>query len=542
MINLIKFRESDSKCESTSNSISDLDELALDNFIDRSFLNQLDNLDNFDLKKHSNKNLPSYQPLSFKKDIHKFKLASKYHLKEVADDANETQNRVFSFDNHKLAQASFARVNDRDMINSLNFGSSTVFSDQTEIYAPNYNKHNVQPMCLNPYYNNIYKANYYTPNPYYSNLNSYQPCVYPSITNLPILCNPMNFIQIPYGVSLVPGNPYITVQSQDSSHCSSLNFKPKTTSNESIVMIEGTKNAIPAKKVLSQTRQLPSKRQEERNLDEQPKKKQLNMRIVIEKGNVAEYINSQKGSKKLQCILEGLCDDDPDVILIFDHIFPYLGKISNHNFGNYFCQALFKKIPFSKRQTAWKFYNRRNFTDYASHQFGNHSIQALIDAVNTPLEENYVISQLEKHYENLAFSSNGCYILQRVLTSFQLCNCQSLIAYMISKFRYISCNTIASNLLKKYIKVLSDPAHLEYRKALVECLERTIQAFINDMQGSQVIISIISEWNDELVNDSISGFVRLNFIENLLGWHSRTVVNKCLQVEKNKVMTLIYKY
>lgn len=542
MINHIKFQEQVANTENSSNSASDIDESAINNFVDNSLWNQFDNLEIVDSKEHLNLNYLSHNSLTFKEvydkcypgRINSLKGMEKNAESQTLSSSFNSMDKINSSKKSKAQKSKFETVIDKNTILSVTDPKTAkVAKDPRQNYAFNCLKYNSQPMYLNPYHQtNCFTNN----NSYYSNQTLYQPpCIYPSTTSVPYYSQhlPINYGSSPYGIVLLP-NPQFPANS--SSDYSLSGIKPKLSSLlESPVEIEIGKPAQKKlKQPIPQSKPVPKKVEEEVNLAE-PKKKQLNMRIVIEKGNVAEYINSQKGSKKLQCILENLKDDDPDVLLIFDHICPYLGKISNHNFGNYFCQSLFKKIPFSKRQVAWKFFNRRNFTDYASHQFGNHSIQALIDAVNTPLEENYVISQLEKHYDKLAFNSNGCYILQRVLNNFQINNCQSLLYYIKTNFRTVSCNTIASNLIKKLIKAISDSAHSEPRKVLIECLETNILSLINDMHGSQVIISMLSEWEDESINDSISEFASIKLIEYLVGWQSRAVINKCLQISKNKV-------
>lgn len=259
------------------------------------------------------------------------------------------------------------------------------------------------------------------------------------------------------------------------------------------------------------------------------------IQTILKKDKLVDYINSLRGSKRLQFLLREVEHSHPDVILLFDHISPFLGKISNHNFGNYFIQALLQKIPLSRRKLAWSFYNRRDIMDYASHQFGYHSVQALIEAAVGNSEEKFVVGQLEKHFDNLAFNANGCYILFKILSKFHLENCWSLYNYIRLNFISLSSCSMALNLAKKFVKLLASSTLSQLRVDFLSSIpEQKISKLLKDEHGSQVVMAMLSEW-DNPANRMIIDIVAKRIIYYMAGRFSQSIVSKCLQISENKV-------
>lgn len=212
--------------------------------------------------------------------------------------------------------------------------------------------------------------------------------------------------------------------------------------------------------------------------------------------DIPSYINSQKGSKKLQKILEEDKDDPSFVDKLFDVILTSLGKISNHNFGNYLCQSLLNKIGKERRIQAWKFYLKRNFPDYALHQFGNHSIQALVKCASSEEEQSFVVSVLKKYFNILIYDKNGCFILQKVLKYYKFNKTEILEKFILKNIYNLSQDKHASNIVKLYITRLTDEFSLNQQK-LVEIISFRINDFLNDNIAISILIKIVDNWKVE---------------------------------------------
>lgn len=265
---------------------------------------------------------------------------------------------------------------------------------------------------------------------------------------------------------------------------------------------------------------------------------QLNISTLVEKGNLAETINSQKGSKKLQKYLASLGKDDSEISVLFQSVLPSLGKITNHNFGNYFCQILLQRINLTERQQAWKFYTRRNLLDYSLHHFGYHSILCLISAVECLSEETFVISQLEKHFNMLSFHQNGSHILQKLLNVFHEENLQSLIFYVKVNFYSLASNGIACSLTKRFFNFWA-LQKLDLKIDFINYSLKWLPILICDKYGHSSIMSLIDEWE---VNACIQIFevIKQNLVYYIKNKYSQLVVSKCLDILPDKVRCIYF--
>lgn len=438
------------------------------------------------------------------------------------------QNPNITNQNPKLASN-----HDNKKINNSNYHSH-IYNNNKQI------QYNTQPLYPNSsnYNYNYFNQMPFQAAPYINKASHFQPQFY-QVSRMPVYPQPLpfNHINYQYGVVLSPANYRARPTNQSSQYSNSFSHPKKSkfpsldSSQDEEIVNQSLNRPLEKLSSLSKT----SKAKDSKIELPTHNQNQLTIKAILNRGNVAEYINSQKGSKRLQFLFENLEDNHPDIILLFDHITPFLGKISNHNFGNYFCQALLKKIPYQKRQIAWKFYGRRNLMDYASHQFGNHSIQSLVDAVNSLVEESFVIDQLEKHYDNLAFNINGCYILLRVMSQFQQESCRSLFNYINSNFHSVCCNGTATSIARKYVKMIASFAQLQQRTEFIATFsEKTLTQLFSDKHGSQVIILILNEW-DHKTTRVIIDLIAQRIIHFMFGRFSRNVVSKCIQITENKV-------
>lgn len=257
-------------------------------------------------------------------------------------------------------------------------------------------------------------------------------------------------------------------------------------------------------------------------------KPQLSITDILRKENLAEYINSIKGSKKLQKIISQIGNQDSDLLLLFNKIYPSLGKVTNHNFGNYFCQLLLNKVGFSERQLAWKFYTRRNFGDYALHKFGSHSILSLVNSASSLNEEIFVIDQLKDYFYLLAFDRIGVQILNGVLMNYDKRSAESFFTFIKENFASISCHEVGSTIAKKVVQKWS-LLHSKQKIDIICCFRKWLPLLICDEHGTTVIIEMIELLEIDVIPLLAELFNR-RFKSCLLGRHSRLVVFKCFNV------------
>ena len=170
----------------------------------------------------------------------------------------------------------------------------------------------------------------------------------------------------PYPYYCLPNNISSCYQTPYVSYCYqppySQSFYPytnitTTTKSTKTKKIPSTKK-ISIKKLNQESSEDSVKSQTKNSKDapvKQSKQNFLTLDDILSNKNLTLYINSLKGSKKMQKILEDLHPNSIEIQNIFKLILPNLGKITNHNFGNYFIQKLVKKLTFSQRKRLGSF-------------------------------------------------------------------------------------------------------------------------------------------------------------------------------------------
>ncbi len=210
---------------------------------------------------------------------------------------------------------------------------------------------------------------------------------------------------------------------------------------------------------------------------------------MLNKRNLVKYINSYKGSTTLQKLLEKSEDKD-ELNLVYAKVKPFLGKISNHQFGNYFIQLLLKKINEKQRIEVWYFFVSRNFTDYASNQYATHVIATLITASVSEKEKELIISMLDNHIYFLVFNHNGVLLLSLLLDHIKAPAINQLVdkaIYLIPKLMY---NKNSLIFVRKLIESLTSKDKLN---AFYIKINPSINKIILDKQGAAIVEHLLTK-------------------------------------------------
>ena len=183
---------------------------------------------------------------------------------------------------------------------------------------------------------------------------------------------------------------------------------------------------------------------------------------------ILSFLTNFKGSIFLQNFL--LMIDKVDIAILINTIFPHISKIMCLNYGNYFFQKLIKKLDVQQKLMIYQIIEN-NFLEIATDKSGTHSIQSLIEAIETPLENLYLQKLLNQNMLLLINNENGYHIIMKLLLEipenqrnnlnlFLLTNLDKIItcrygAYCTSKFiinnsnmnlRFLLINNIKNNL------------------------------------------------------------------------------------------------
>ena len=121
---------------------------------------------------------------------------------------------------------------------------------------------------------------------------------------------------------------------------------------------------------------------------------------------------THKGSILIQEFLNSL--NDFELNKLFTNLTPYISSIMCLEYGNYFIQKLIKKLSIQQRLKIYELIEP-NFIEIAINKSGTHSIQSLIDCIQSPLEYNYLDKLLSKNRLLFFLDENAYHIIMKII-------------------------------------------------------------------------------------------------------------------------------
>lgn len=246
---------------------------------------------------------------------------------------------------------------------------------------------------------------------------------------------------------------------------------------------------------------LSSTKSNSNNSDEQKNEVKQLMELIDEKPNLVKYINTIKGSKKLQVLIDLELDNSLTLNYLFSKIQLDIGKITNHPFGNYFLQKLIEKSSFATRKKIWEFFFGRRIEDYSLNQYGHFAFLSLLKATSSEEEEISVSSSLKRCYSVLAYYPTGSFIIQTAFDSFKGKGREDLIDFILSDFVALTGNINSIAVLKKFFTETKEFSK-DFKECFVSnCLESSLPQIITEKFGCVALQSLIENWGFYEIQD-----------------------------------------
>ena len=127
---------------------------------------------------------------------------------------------------------------------------------------------------------------------------------------------------------------------------------------------------------------------------------------------ILNLLTNYKGSIFLQNVL--LIINKRELSILFTTICPHICNIMCLEYGNYFIQKLIKKLDVQQRLRIYPLIEN-NFLNIATDKRGTHAIQALMDTIQTPLEQFFLDKLLSKNMLLLFNNENGYHIIMKII-------------------------------------------------------------------------------------------------------------------------------
>ena len=203
---------------------------------------------------------------------------------------------------------------------------------------------------------------------------------------------------------------------------------------------------------------------------------------------ILSFLTSFKGSIFLQNFL--LMIDNVDIAILINTIFPYISKIMCLDYGNYFFQKLIKKLNIQQKLMIYQIIEN-NFLEIATDKSGTHSIQSLIEAIETPLENLYLRKLLDKNMLLLINNENGYHIIMKLLLEISENRRNNLNLFLLTNLDKIITCRYGAYCTSKFI---INNSNLNLRLLLINNIKNNLKLFIFNKTSCAVIILAIKKF------------------------------------------------
>ena len=160
-------------------------------------------------------------------------------------------------------------------------------------------------------------------------------------------------------------------------------------------------------------------------------------------------LNTYKGSIYAQSLLECI-DKEKELSSFFNEIIPNICQIMCSEYGNYFFQKLIKDLSLSQRLQIYRII-QPEFLVIATNKWGTHSIQSLMNNIQSPAE-SYEFNLLISKNMYLLFTDNNAYhIMMKMILDFPEEQRYALNLYLVTNIDKIIVNSNGAFCVNKFI-------------------------------------------------------------------------------------------
>lgn len=167
-------------------------------------------------------------------------------------------------------------------------------------------------------------------------------------------------------------------------------------------------------------------------------------------GDLIPFIKTQRGSRLMQKFLNKVSAESVDRIL--DQLSPNLKEIMVDGYGNYFIQRLTQCCSTEQRVLVLG-YVAEDFLEIANNNAGTHSIQSLIEIINSKEEMEILRKCVEPHILRLAYNTNGTHIIQKIISCFEESNRNFLNDFILANLVKMCLNANGICVVKLFFQI-----------------------------------------------------------------------------------------
>ena len=244
-------------------------------------------------------------------------------------------------------------------------------------------------------------------------------------------------------------------------------------------------------------------------------------------------LNTYKGSIYAQSLLECI-DKEKELSSFFNEIIPNICQIMCSEYGNYFFQKLIKDLSLSQRLQIYRII-QPEFLVIATNKWGNHSIQSLMNNIQSSAERYELNLLISKNMYLLFTDDNAYHIMMKMILDFPEEQRYVLNLYLVTNIDKIIVNSNGAFCVNKFI---INNKNIQLRQLLVENLKINFKNLIyNKLYCINLLLMIQTfgiEWGSFILTEIQNNFIA--FAENQV---SRIFITKVFELLKNKYSLLL---
>lgn len=238
-------------------------------------------------------------------------------------------------------------------------------------------------------------------------------------------------------------------------------------------------------------------------------------KVIIRNINIIlNLLTNYKGSIFLQNVL--LIINKKELSILFTTICPHICNIMCLEYGNYFIQKLIKKLDVQQRLRIYPLIDN-NFLNIAIDKRGTHAIQALMDTIQTPLEQFFLDKLLSKNMLLLFNNENGYHIIMKLILDKPENQRNNINLFLISNVDKIIINSYGAYCVSKFV---INNSNLNLRLLFIKNIQNNIKNLIFNKNSVSVLMLSIRKFginNFEFIINEIENnlaFLSLHPIAN----------------------------
>ena len=233
---------------------------------------------------------------------------------------------------------------------------------------------------------------------------------------------------------------------------------------------------------------------------------EINNLILNNINKLLNNLKTYKGSIICQSYIDNI-EDENELSLFFQNIIPHICQIMCQEYGNYFFQKLITKLSIQQKLAIYQIIEPE-FLVIATNKCGTHSIQSLMNIIETPLEHLALNKLISKNMLLLFTDDNAYHIMMKMILDFPEEKRNILNLYLVTNIEKIIINCNGAFCVNKFI---SNNKNLNLRKILIENLKNNIKKLIFNKFSCINLLLVLQtfgiEWGGFIIKEIEENFV-----------------------------------